>query len=164
MSQEERKVPVVFECDARASGKMRCDMKISLESGPERLEWELASDEYGFHGGEGTAPLPLSYFAAGLTSCLMTQMRSFSKRLKIQLRDVRMRCRCEWMARQKGAEPYVSEPVGFSIDVEVDSDAPTEDIKRLIEAAKKGCFIEQTLSRANTIKHRLKVGDAWVDV
>ena len=37
----------------------------------------MASDEYGFHVGDGTAPLPIAYFIAGLTSCLMTQMRDF---------------------------------------------------------------------------------------
>ena len=33
-----------------------------------------------------------------------------------------------------------------------------------IEAAKKGCFIDQTLSVANDVSHRLKVGDDWVEI
>ena len=36
--------------------------------------------------------------------------------------------------------------------------------KALINAAKKGCFLEQTLGQANTIRHRMKVDDGWVDV
>ncbi len=68
---------VAFECDATGVGAMRCEMDVRLMV-PEVIEWEMASDEYGFHGGDGTAPLPIAYFIAGLTSCLMTQMRAFS--------------------------------------------------------------------------------------
>ena len=50
------------------------------------------------------------------------------------------------------------------VPVSSDSDASTEDQIRLIEAAKKGCFIDQTMAVANDVGHRLKVGDDWVDV
>ncbi|MEK9832582.1 MAG: hypothetical protein VW453_08305, partial [Rhodospirillaceae bacterium] len=60
---------VAFECDATGVGKMRCEMDVRLMV-PEVIEWEMASDEYGFHGGDGSAPLPIAYFIAGLTSCL----------------------------------------------------------------------------------------------
>lgn len=53
--QDIKTLEVVFECDARAVGKMRCEMDVRLLV-PEQLEWEFASDEYGYHGGEGTAP------------------------------------------------------------------------------------------------------------
>jgi hypothetical protein len=50
------------------------------------------------------------------------------------------------------------------MDLTVDSDAPFEDIKRVIDAAKKGCFIESMMNEQNDIGHRLKVGDEWVAV
>ena len=34
----------------------------------------------------------------------------------------------------------------------------------LIETAKRGCFIEQTLGVPNTIRHRMKTPDGWLDV
>jgi hypothetical protein len=37
------------------------------------------------------------------------------------------------------------------------------DRLRLIEAAKRGYFVEQTLTRPNAIAHRLKDGEVWVD-
>jgi len=37
-------------------------------------------------------------------------------------------------------------------------------VKNLIAAAKKGCFIEQTLGQKNIINHKLRDGDSWVDV
>jgi uncharacterized OsmC-like protein len=161
--QDLKTFEVVFDCDARAVGKMRCEMDVRLLV-PEKLEWQMASDEYAFHGGDGTAPLPIAYFMAGLTSCLMTQIRAFAKRLRVDIRDVHVHCRCEWEATMRGREPYESAPKSIDLDLEIDSDAPLDDIKRLIDAAKKGCFIEATLGQANEIGHRLKVGDEWVAV
>ncbi len=163
VDQDIKTFEVIFECDARAVGKMRCEMDVRL-LGPEQLEWEFASDEYGHHGGEGTAPLPIAYFMAGLTSCLMTQFRAFAKRLRVDIRDVHIHCRCEWEATQRGREPYESAPRSIAMDLTVDSDAPLEDIKRVIDAAKKGCFIEQMMNKQNDISHRLRVGDEWVAV
>lgn len=161
--QDVKTFDVIFECDARAVGKMRCEMDVRLMH-PEILEWQFASDEYGFHGGDGSAPLPIAYFMAGLTSCLMTQFRAFAKRLRVDFRDVQIHCRCEWQASMRGREPYVSAPRSVTMDLTVDSDAPFEDLKRLIAAAKQGCFIEQMIKGSVDIGHRLKVGDQWVAV
>jgi len=60
----------------------------------------MASDEDGFHGGDGTAPLPLAYLAMGTTSCLMTQFRAFAKRLCLTVSDVEMAYGFRWEARQ----------------------------------------------------------------
>lgn len=161
--QDVKKFQVVFDCDARAVGKMRCEMDVRLTH-PEKLHWEFASDEYGFHGGDGTAPLPIAYFMAGLTSCLMTQFRAFSKRLRVNVKDVNIYCECQWEATQVGREPYESSPKSIRMDMVVESDSTTEEITKVINAAKKGCFIEQMMNKQNNIEHRLKVGDEWINV
>ncbi len=63
-----------------------------------------------------------------------------------------------------GRNPYKTEPIGFDLDIEIDTEASLDDQKKLINAAKKRCFIEQTLGQVNEIGHRLKVGDDWLDV
>ena len=161
--QDIKKFKVVFDCDARAVGKMRCEMDVRLLH-PEKIQWEFASDEYGFHGGDGTAPLPIAYFMAGLTSCLMTQFRAFAKRLRVNIKDVNIHCECEWEAVQTGRQPYESTPKSICMDLVVESDSTLEDIKQVIDAAKKGCFIEQMMNKQNEIKHRLKVEDHWINV
>lgn len=163
MADEITKRRVVFDASGSITGKMRNEMVVRVTD-PEEHSWEMASDEYAFHGGDGTAPLPIAYFVAGLASCLMTQIRVFAKRLRIDLKDLEVYCRCEWELTQKGRDPYVTAPVGFSFDIEIDSDAPREDIVRLIDVSKQACFIEQTLSRPNVIAHRLKTQDGWLDV
>jgi organic hydroperoxide reductase OsmC/OhrA len=37
--------------------------------------------------------------------------------------------------------------------VHVDSAASTEDVRALVEAAKRGCFVEQTLARSVEVRH-----------
>ncbi|NNL73223.1 MAG: OsmC family protein, partial [Silicimonas sp.] len=108
-------------------------------------------------------PPPLALFTAALTGCLMTQIRAFAKRLKIGLRDVEVRARLHWEGEQEGNEPYVTNPVGFSLDVTLDTDAGADDQRRLIDAAKKGCFIEQTLAKGLIVDHRLNIGGVWED-
>ena len=80
MSEEIKKFDVVFECDAVNPGRMRTDMQVRMLE-PDPFECELATDEMGFHGGDGSAPTPLMLFSGGLAACLMTQLRAFSKRL-----------------------------------------------------------------------------------
>lgn len=79
---------------------MRNEMVVRFTD-PEEYSWEMSSEEYAFHGGDGTAPLPIAYFVAGLASCLMTQIRVFAKRLRIDLKDLEVYCRCEWGLTQK---------------------------------------------------------------
>ena len=76
--------------------------------------------------------------------------------------DLDVECRVVWNWTKAG-RVYETGPKSFEIDVLLDSPGPLDDQLALIEAAKKGCFIEQTLGQANTIRHRLKVGDGFLD-
>ena len=159
---EAKTFDVIFEGKGTASGKMRND--ISVEWPMMKESFELATDEGPFHGGDGTAPPPLALFTAALTGCLMTQIRAFAKRLKIELNGLEVGARLHWKGEQMGNDPYVTAPVAFSLDVEVDSSASEDDLRRLIAAAKKGCFIEQTLAEGIVEGHRLKLGGEWHEV
>lgn len=150
---------VIFEGVGRSSGKMRNDISVTWPMMKE--SFELATDEGPFHGGDGTAPPPLALFTAALTGCLMTQIRAFSKRLKIPIANVEVRARLHWEGEQEPGEPYVTNPVGFSLDVDLDTDASAADQHRLLAAAKRGCFIEQTLAKGLIVDHRLKIGETW---
>lgn len=152
---------IVFEGQGIATGKMRNDIAVQFSSMNETFE--LATDEGPFHGGDGTAPPPLALFTAALVGCVMTQIRAFSKRLKIPVGEVKVNARLHWQGEQIGREPYVGSPVGFDLDIDFDSDATQDDQRRLLEAAKKGCFIEQTLSQGLTVGHRLRIDGEWAD-
>ena len=150
---------VVFTGTGKARGKMRNDIAVVFETMGE--SFELATDEGPFHGGDGTAPPPLALFTAALTGCVMTQVRAFSTRLSIPIDGVEVHARLHWQGEQEGAGCYETAPVGFALDIELDTDADEADQRRLLEAAKKGCFSEQTLAKGLTVNHRLKLNGDW---
>lgn len=155
---------VIWEADTRTTDRLRTETRVRQASIGNHPEFTILTDEVGYpHGGDQTAPAPLAYFATALTTCLTTQVRAFAKKLRIDIRGIRIKARCHWRADAIGREPYVGSPVSFHLDVDIDSDAGEADLRRLLEVAKKGCFFEQTLNRPNEVTHRLKVGDAWVD-
>ncbi|MGI9366909.1 MAG: OsmC-related (seleno)protein [Rhizobiaceae bacterium] len=161
MSDKKKRFDVIFEGTGTTGPNMRND--IAVEWPMMKEKFQLATDEGPFHGGDGTAPPPLALFTAALTGCLMTQIRAFAKRLNIEIRHVEVKARLHWRGEQAGMEPYVTEPVGFALDVDIDSDATGDQLQHLLECAKKGCFIEQTLAQGLIVDHRLKIDGEWHD-
>jgi uncharacterized OsmC-like protein len=154
---------VRFDCAGQATRKMRNDRSVSMVQPFPEGPWDMATDEDSFHGGEANAPPPLALSVAGLTGCIITQMRAFGKRLGVRIDDLRVETRGEWDWQAEG-RVYETAPRGFAIDIWLDSPDGPDRAEALIAAAKKGCFIEQTLGRANTIRHRLRDGDGWREV
>ncbi|MDQ2089967.1 OsmC family protein [Marimonas arenosa] len=153
---------VEFRCTGTATGKMRNELDVRMTR-PMEERFDLATDEGPFHGGDATAPPPLALFIASLTGCLMTQLRAFARRLEVPLDTLTVDTTIEWDWARSGAV-YETAPKSFAVDVNIDSPAPAENVEALIRAAKKGCFIEQTLGQANRITHRMKRGEGWVVV
>ena len=161
MADTTKTFDVVFTGTGTSTGKMRNDITVNFDTMNET--YALATDEGPFHGGDGTAPPPLALFTAALTGCVMTQIRAFSKRLKIPIDGVEVHARLHWQGEQDGNEPYVTAPVGFDLDIDLQSDASEADQRRLLDAAKRGCFIEQTLAQGLNVGHRLKLNGEWKD-
>lgn len=156
------KAVVEFTCSGNAVGKMRNELEVHMTK-PSHETFFLATDEGSFHGGDATAPPPLALFVGSLTGCIMTQIRAFSKRMGVQLSDLQVNTKVQWnwIAKEK---IYETAPKSFEIDVMIDSSNSIDEVKGLIIAAKKGCFIEQTLGQKNSINHRIKTKSGWVDV
>ncbi len=154
---------VRLQCSAHAVGKMRNEMQVRFVSKPEAGPFEMATDEAAAFGGEGTAPPPLAYFISGLTACLMTQIRTFAKRTGVAIESLKVDTVATWQWVPVG-RLYESAPRAFEIDIQLESPAPQSHIIELIGAAKKGCFIEQTLAQANSIQHRFLSAEGWVEV
>ena len=153
------KAVVQFECHGHAVGKMRNEMDVRMVK-PFEERFELATDEGAFHGGDASAPPPLAMFVGALTSCIMTQIRAFAKRLGVSLDDLKVETRVQWNWHAVG-RVYETAPKAFEIDVLIDIPDPEDRVVELIETAKKGCFVEQTLGVANTINHRMKTAEGW---
>lgn len=154
---------VVYELKAHSTGKMRNEIEGRMTEPILDEVFRFATDEGPFHGGDQSAPPPLAYFTTGFVACLMTQLRAFAKRLRIPLAGVRIEADIRWQGKVRGREPYVSAPVAFNLDIDIDSDAPFADQKRLLDAAKAGCFVEATLANPIPVNHRLKIDGVYVD-
>lgn len=154
---------VQFNCTGHAVGKMRSELQVVMAQPAEDTVYEFATDEGPFHGGDGTAPPPLSMFVASLTSCLTTQLRAFAKRMDVTIDDLRVETRFTWDWAKVG-RVYETAPKSIEIDIFMDSPTPFDKVTALIAAAKKGCFIEQTLSVPNTITHRIKTESGFVAI
>ncbi|MEL6521786.1 MAG: OsmC family protein, partial [Pseudomonadota bacterium] len=116
-----------------------------------------------FHGGDATAPPPLALFVGGLTGCLMTQLRAFARRMDVMIDDLRVETTVRWQWTPHD-RIYETAPKSFDIDIFLESSSPMEDQIALIRAAKKGCFVEQTLTVANTISHRIRTEKGFLRV
>ena len=138
---------------------MRNDIVVNWPASGEKFD--LATDEGAFHGGDATAPPPLALFVAGLTGCVMTQIRALAKRFSIELTDVTVHTKCHWKGDPSDDGAYIGSPVGFHLDVVIDSPAPQAERLRLLEAAQKGCFLEASLTSVCQVTNRLKTDDGW---
>lgn len=162
MTIEQPKDPteVVFTCAGKAVGKMRNELDVQMTK-PMLETFSLATDEGPFHGGDATAPPPLALFIGGLTGCIMTQIRAFAKRMDVAIDDLSVDCKVVWQWTPKG-RIYETAPKSFEIDVTLESPNSVDEQMALIAAAKKGCFLEQTLGQQNTIRHRLKTESGFI--
>lgn len=157
---QERPVDVRFV--AKSVGKMRTDVHVET---PNTGAWDLSTDEGAFHGGDATAPPPLAMFVASLAGCLSTQIRAFAKRMHVDVTSVQVSGTCRWVALTAGrGEPYRSESRGIELRIVLSGDHSTHEAHQLIDAAKEGCFVEQSVAGATKIEHLLAVDDGWLSV
>ena len=162
ITQPKDPLTVTFKCAGNATGKMRNDLDVRMVE-PFEEQFTLATDEGPFHGGDATAPPPLALFVGGLTGCIMTQLRAFAKRMDVIIDDLQVETTVKWKWMPKG-RIYETEPESFEIDILLSSPSETKRQIELVNAAKKGCFIEQTLSVPNPITHRIKTEQGFINV
>ena len=150
-----------FTGNATNKGSMRNDIDVSFESMNETFK--LATDEGAFHGGKGTAPPPLALFTASLCGCIMTQIKAFGKKLKIEVNEIEIDASMEWQGEVLEEGPYKASCNGYNLDIDIISEEPIERKKKLLEAAINGCFIEASL-KTGIVKHRLKDKENWISI
>lgn len=152
----------VITLDGVSSGRRRNDVRVRMAEPWQRPDWELATDEPPAIGGEETAPLPLCYFATGVATCFMTQVRNFARSRHLQVDGLEVAGHFEWkfIPGPNPREPYTAGPGAVRLDIELDSPSPLPDQLALIKAAAQGCFAEAML--VVPVLHRLRSDDAWI--
>ena len=150
-----------FTGNATNKGSMRNDIDVSFDSMNETFK--LATDEGAFHGGKGTAPPPLALFTASLCGCVMTQIKAFGKKLKIEINEIEINASMEWQGEILEEGPYKASCEGYNLDIDIISEETIERKKKLLDAAINCCFIEASL-KPGIVKHRLKDKENWINI
>ena len=108
------------------------------------------------HAVGGTHPIPCSgdVFLAALAGCQEITLRMVAAAIGLELRHLAVRVEGDWDARGTlGVDREV--PVGFQalrMRIEVDTDAPEDQLARLMKSAERYCVIAATLKDAPPVE------------
>jgi uncharacterized OsmC-like protein len=92
------------------------------------LRWQLSGDD-------ASAPDPVSSFLGALGGCLLMSLRVAARVRKIDLGRSSVHAR----ANEKG---HVKE---IKVELQVESGAPEDQVRRLVEVAERGCHIRNLI-------------------
>jgi pyruvate dehydrogenase E2 component (dihydrolipoamide acetyltransferase) len=92
------------------------------------LRWQLSGDD-------ASAPDPVSSFLGALGGCLLMSLRVAARVRKIDLGRSSVHAR----ANEKG---HVKE---IKVELQVESGAPDDQLRRLVEVAERGCHIRNLI-------------------
>jgi uncharacterized OsmC-like protein len=99
----------------------------------ERFGWIL--DEPVEDGGTGAGPTPVQALLGGLVGCLTVSFQYSARRKKVPIRRIE-----GWIAAN---EPGFLKQI--SIELQVWSPAPEEDVRALLPFAERGCYVKNVL-------------------
>ena len=95
-------------------------------------------------GGDDLGPAPTELFLAALGGCIMINISRIAKRMRIDLRSVRMKI--------SGIKEHNEHPSSFTeLHVNVAIDANTNDnarLEKLVRLAEENCTVSNTLRKA----------------
>jgi uncharacterized OsmC-like protein len=134
------------------------------ETGTRYEEYVIRSDEPAMIGGTNEHPWPGHYLAAGIGTCLLTQIMRYAKMFKIRVDDAEIRVRVHWcIAGSVMEETLKVDCTGVDMDVSLVSDEAPERIAWLVSAAREGCFVEAVLAAPIEADVTLSLNDRVVD-
>ena len=130
--------------------------------GEEQLSaWQCISDEGGAQH-EQTAPNPLTYFAAGVASDLLTQLERGIQVLDLDVEDVKVETKIFF----RWTDPMTDKWAGYTdkviANILVESSEPSEKIEHLKQMALKAWAVGESLANETVIDSAVIInGDHW---
>lgn len=124
--------PSMGQGTARTTATVRVGLACDIHDG----RWELKGDMSPKVGGEGAAPDPGVYGRTGLATCLAVGYAMWAARLGVPIEGVEVTVEADYDVR--GEQGVTEDPPGYKAMrylVSVDSDAPEEEIRRVLDRA-----------------------------
>ena len=148
---------VFVEADAVHLEKMRHQAQVR--------DFTIVSDEPESLGGDNESPYPLDYLAAGVATCVITQMVRYGHMLKANLDKVRVRVRIDWYSEGSVlAGTIEARCTGMTTHVEVDSEDEPALIAALIQNARAGCYAEAAMAEPVEITASAQLNGETLDL
>ena len=109
-------------------------------------------DEPEVIGGGDEFPPPLGYLSLALGWCALTQVTRIAEMRSITLDRVEAFVEMDWKSTGSLADGSArTGSEGIRIRFEIDSDAPADEIERMIVDAEAGCYVENLIRGGSTI-------------
>jgi len=127
--------------------------------------FEFHCDEPQWLGGDDAYPQPLTYLAASVAFCFLTQVNRYASMLK--KRVTHAACRTEFDVYWDGSVLKGTLKSGvneFRSYVTIESPESAEDVLRIIRLAKRGCFAEQLVRNPIPLKTTLTVNGEPLEI
>ena len=125
--------------------------------------YKLLSDEgTGLPPGADSAPAPLVYFAAGAAFCLVSHLTNLAEDRGLDIRNIEVESELSF-GSVKEESGYRGVCLGLRYVVDIDSDEPQEQLRRVIQEAKGMCLAEAALAEPVQIQTLLAINGDVVD-
>lgn len=112
------------------------------------VAWSIACDEGPRLGGKESAPPPLSYFAAGVAFCLLTQLTRYHEVKKLNVGSISLEQTMRF--RRTGsvlAGTFEARAVELRTVVDVRGDEAPETVAELVRIGEQMCFAAQAVTQ-----------------
>jgi uncharacterized OsmC-like protein len=127
--------------------------------------FEFFSDEPAYLGGTDEHPQPLTYLAAGVAFCLLTQLQRTARQLKKRL--TAGRCHAELDIHSDGSirkGTFTSSADAFRIHLEVESPEPPQVIAHIVRLAQQSCYAEAAVQTPLPIAHTYTLNGQTLEI
>ena len=115
-------------------------------------------DEPVARGGEGLAPSPMAYFAAGAAACLTSHLTQSAAFLEILFTDLEVEATVLWDNRRKfNIADLDQAALGMIFNVEIKSDEPEDKLIELLLHAEDGCYAADVVRNTTPLRAHLIV-------
>ncbi|MBO33309.1 MAG: hypothetical protein CMM74_10095 [Rhodospirillaceae bacterium] len=115
-------------------------------------------DEPVARGGEGLAPSPMAYFAAGAAACLTSHITQSAAFLEIHFTDLEVEAIVLWDNRRKfNIADLDQAALGMIFNIEIKSDEPRDKLVELLKHAEDGCYASDVVRNKTPLRAHLIV-------
>jgi uncharacterized OsmC-like protein len=152
--------PGLGQKTGKASVHLKHGLCCEVESGP----WKFRSDMSEKVGGTATAPSPGIYEAGALASCIAIMAKMWAAKLDVTINDINVEVEFDTdMSMLFGVNDIPCHWKAIRYLVNIESDAPEEDIRKVLDLAHDHSHVRGDLEHEFHVERTIKIVKQKVD-